>query len=123
MSDLIIYGHYKRPKKKPEINSGEIIVEKAGYIPAKQQIMNLINAGKRLLDYRREQYDFSDPKEVDNEFEDPTRKGSFDLADASQITRSIEERAAMEKINKDAAAAAAADTVEGSKEDPETVKE
>lgn len=78
--------HYKPNRCSPEINSGEIMVEKAGYIPAQKRIENLINAGQRLKEFRAEQFDFPDEKSIDHSFMDPTRRKNFDMADASQIS-------------------------------------
>lgn len=70
MSDFIdlkpdtIFDWYTRPKPSAEINSGEEIVEKEGYIPADIQIKNMIDAGVRLGEYRREAYDYGADDEV-----------------------------------------------------------
>lgn len=77
MSDSIdvspqdVFNWFKRPKNSPEINSGEEIVEKDGYIPADVQIGNMINAGIRLGEYRREKYDYSYDEEVPDDALDP----------------------------------------------------
>lgn len=74
---------------KGETNSGEIITEKAGYIPPKQQIQSMILAGQRLNEYRKELYDTMDPTEdIDI---DPTRDKAFDLADATQMQNEVNE--------------------------------
>lgn len=71
-----IYDWYKRPEFKPEENSGDEIVEKEGYIPADVQITEMIKAGIRLNDSRKEQYDYADEDVPDdaiptNSFPDP----------------------------------------------------
>ena len=81
--------HNTKPSP-PEIGGGEKLVETAGYIPAYKQIENLLMAGKRLVSYR-EQYDFTG--EIDEDFNDPTRNGNFDLADATQINLQMEAKA------------------------------
>lgn len=77
--------HYVRKRSLPETNSGETIVERAGYIPPKIQIENMIIAGHRLQQFRKEQYDFQPGQDIDEDFDDPTRDKNFDLADASQL--------------------------------------
>lgn len=79
------YTIYDRPEKSPEINSGEILVEKAGYEPAKNKIERMIIAGRRLQDFRRHQFDFQPGEEIDETFIDPTRNPAFDPSDAFQM--------------------------------------
>lgn len=80
-----------RPPADEEINSGEEIVEKAGYIPAEIQIMEMINAGERLGEFRKEKYDY-ESLDDDDGMMDPTRRKDFDLAEASQIGGMVNER-------------------------------
>lgn len=88
------YTAYVRPEKKNfEFDSGRVLVERTGYIPAKIQIENLILAGQRLADYRREKYDFEPGSKEDFNYHDPTRDPNFDMSDASQITQSLESKA------------------------------
>lgn len=72
-----------RSRSEPEKNSGISKVEKAGYITAKKRIENMILAGQRLIQSRKEQYDFVD-SEPDESFDDPTRRKNYDPADATQ---------------------------------------
>lgn len=65
--------------------------ETAGYIPPKVQIENMILAGKRLEQARKEAYDFGPDDEVDYGFHDPTRDTGFDLADASRLAATVSE--------------------------------
>ena len=51
---MLFQTRYNRQERPGEINSGENLVERAGYIPAKIQIENLINAGIRLKEHRAE---------------------------------------------------------------------
>lgn len=74
---------WNRKKNNPERNEGEYLVEKGSYIPAKQQIENLMLAGSRLEAYRREMYDLG-PDDEDDGRTDPTRRPNYDLADAHQ---------------------------------------
>ena len=64
--------------------------EQAGYIPPQIQIENMILAGERLNQTRKEMYDFSSADEIDEDAFDPTRRGNFDLADASQMAMETE---------------------------------
>jgi len=81
------YSHEKSPG---EVNLGKNLVEKAGYIPAQTRIENMILAGQRLVEHRKEMYDFSDGKDIDENYIDPTRSKNFDMADAFQIQQNLE---------------------------------
>lgn len=87
MSDLF-FTKYKRP----QLQEGEVDpvskVEAAGYIPADVQIEQFIIAGRRLDLARKEMFDVPPGEDGEPEI-DPTRSGSFDLADASQVGRSV----------------------------------
>lgn len=93
------YSFTNRPKSTPEINSGEILVETAGYVPAKRRIEDMINAGTRLVNARREQFDTLDDSEPDI---DPTRSKHFDLAEATiykaEVTRRFNEKKAVQAL-------------------------
>ena len=80
---------YEDFKRFPEVNSGEIRVERVGYISARDRIENLLLAGHRLENYRKEQYDFNSVDEIDETFTDPTRNKSYDMADAFQDTLAL----------------------------------
>lgn len=82
---------YNRVKTPPEENSGEVLVETAGYISAKQQIESLMNAGLRLSRARQELYDFPDGI-VDENLTVTTRVANYDMADAFQESLSVEDR-------------------------------
>ena len=64
--------------------------EQAGYIPPQIQIENMILAGERLNQTRKDMYDFSSADEIDEDAYDPTRRANFDLADASQMAMETE---------------------------------
>ena len=64
--------------------------EQAGYIPPQIQIENMILAGERLNQSRKEMFDFASEEEIDEDAFDPTRRGNFDLADASQMAMQTE---------------------------------
>lgn len=83
---------YDRVLDKGEINSGEVIVETAGYVPAEKKILDMIRAGERLKRTRAEEFDFAEGQEVPDDFIDPTRSPNFDIADASIMTRGAEKR-------------------------------
>ena len=67
-----------------EINSGELITETAGYIPADVQIQDMIAAGMRLGEYRREMYDFDANEEIPEDFMDITRIPGVDVVDVER---------------------------------------
>lgn len=75
--------------------------ERAGYIPAKNRIENLILAGQRLKVARAELYDFGPDDEVDESFSDPTRSANYDMADASQQSLAVEHRLKESKKRRD----------------------
>lgn len=68
-----------------EPGRGPRITEQAGYIPVDIQVKNMILAGQRLGEYRREAYDFESGVDVPDDVDiDPTRSPYFDLADGTQ---------------------------------------
>jgi len=95
-----IMTNYKRPERRKEVGGGPRIVEASGYIPTKVQVENMLIAGQRLNEYRREQYDFTGDSDIpDDVTPDPTRSPEFDLADATRIGRAANER--LNKANKE----------------------
>jgi len=86
-----IYTQFKRPEKKFEKKSGPSKVDIAGYRNQNLRIEDLINAGARLVDWRRAQFDFNEGDEIDEDFIDPTRNKGFDMEDASVLQRLVEE--------------------------------
>ena len=64
--------------------------EQAGYIPPQVQIENMMLAGQRLDQSRKAMFDFASEEEIDEDAFDPTRRGNFDLADASQMAMETE---------------------------------
>jgi hypothetical protein len=122
----LVYTRFKRPEKKLTQNSGELKVEKAGYIPIKKQIQSLIDAGRRLDDARRESYDFGDDDEIDYEYSDPTRDSNFDLSDAHNLAtqtemnlQAAEDQLAEEIASQEAEAAARAELAEAALQEQE----
>jgi len=79
-------------------NSGEIKVEKAGYIPIRDQINQMLLAGRRLNEYRKEFYDSTNPR--DDIDVDPTRSPDYDLADAFTDSHVLEEKFIESKKNR-----------------------
>ena len=93
--DVEVYSHFRRPKDVKEINSGEQITETAGYIPADVQIQDMIAAGMRLGEYRREMYDFGADEEVPDDYVDPTRTPGADAVDIERAGVDINARIAL----------------------------
>lgn len=112
---VMLQHRYNLSVHEGEKGGGEKLVESAGYIPADVQIEQMIMAGQRLGDFRRENYDYDLEEEPIMEDMDPTRSPNFDLADASQIGAAL---AAKVETDKAAAPENAAPSVEEpSKED------
>lgn len=85
----MLQTRYSLDKHQAESGGGEKLVETQGYIPADVQIEQLIGAGVRLDNYRKEAYDFGPGEEVPDDFVDPTRKKGIDLAEVSAIARVV----------------------------------
>lgn len=89
---IVVKGYdFEKNRANPEIIDSESIVEQSGYEPADRKIMNMIFAGQRLKESRKEMYDY-DADEDTNLPIDPTRKPGLDLAEASQILMETQER-------------------------------
>lgn len=84
---------YDRVRQPPEVNPGGSNVDRAGYISAHKRIENIMYAGQRLVQSRREMYDF-EGDEIDEDFNDPTRSKNYDMADAFQADLAAKERIA-----------------------------
>ena len=82
---------YERFPTVKETNLGETMTERAGYIPPKIQIEQMILAGARLDQQRKDLYDFTEEQEDDGSFMDPTREPGYDLADASVQAKQVED--------------------------------
>lgn len=96
---------YVRTPYTGESNSGELLTEQAGYEPANLKIMNMIEAGERLRDFRSG-YEFDDEKTVPDDYFDPTREPGFDMADASQMSAETLQRMYLAQKEKEEAALA-----------------
>lgn len=98
---LVFDTPYSRRRQGGEVNSGELITEQAGYIPPQAQIEGMISAGIRLEEFRKGQsYDYGPDDEVDDFYEDVTRRPGFDPADASQHSLRLQALAAEERRRK-----------------------
>lgn len=63
----------------------ESIVDDRGYLPVKQRVDRMIRAGERLMEYRREHYDYAPEEEDDGEFMDPLRSYGLDWTDIQSL--------------------------------------
>lgn len=84
----MFYTQYRRPEKQPEVLGGEVLVEREGYVPAKEQIEGMFMAGRRLV-AGRGYFEFPPEGEIPEDYQDPTRDPNFDMADASQMTQNL----------------------------------
>lgn len=82
-----------------EKNDGEVVVEIGTYITPKAQIEAFILSGQRLEDNRKDRYDF-EGDQIDEGFEDPTRKKCFDMAEGSMIINAVAESVNEVEANK-----------------------
>lgn len=82
--------HYNRVQSKPEENTGKNLVETHGYIPAVVQIRNIMDAGRRLTEYRKEQYDFAVANVDESYF--ASRSHYYDKVTAMETMQEITER-------------------------------
>lgn len=111
---------YERMREGGEVNTGKTRVEVSGYVPAKKTIESLILSGKRLVEARKEAYEFENGMLVPDDYIDPTRNPNFDLADATALDRETKIKLAEQKqkandkiaMEKAAEAALAADKVD-----------
>lgn len=93
--------HYNRIKLAPcEINSGEIVVQTANYVPADVIIRRLESGGARLRLSRANFYhSMMDTGNPDNLLPDPTESPDFDFADLTTMQSTIAEKAVTRKAN------------------------
>lgn len=85
---------------KGEVLTQDTQTEQSGYVDPKRQIEDMILAGRRLDEARKNQFDFPSGEEIDEDLYDPTRSGNFDLSDASQIQFEANERIKADKASK-----------------------
>jgi len=81
-----------RIKTPPEINGGPTLVESAGYQTRTQKVTSYMQAGARLTAVRSEMYDYYDDENIEDMVVDPTRRKNFDIAEASQMMRDLNDR-------------------------------
>lgn len=86
------YDWWRRPDPKPYVAVEYEILTEQAHVPMKALIRSFKDAGIRLADYRKEMYDFFN-EPVPEDAIDPTRAPGFDLADASELMRSITPKA------------------------------
>jgi len=86
-----IYDQYiNRPViLSQHVGENEYMCERAGYIPAKQQIQNLIAAGERLEEYRKKLYSNGDEIDDESAEPDPTIAKSYDEHQATDDARAV----------------------------------
>lgn len=112
------YTQYDRPPKVFQKVGGKKVVERQGYVSAKRKIENMIAAGIRLVESRTEEFDFPDGN-VDFNFDDPTRRTGFDMAEASLMAQELAKKltAQHEEIKAEKAAKEAAENKKGGEKD------
>lgn len=97
------YTKHDRPEKKFKELKDNSFVETAGYISGQQQIENILMAGERLSEYRKEAYDFGVDESVPDNYIDPTRNPNVDMVDIDNLQKGVIDQITTQK-QKDAAA-------------------
>jgi len=87
-----------RPPKEWEVNEELSRTETAGYRPAEVIIGEMIMAGQRLVDYRKQRYEFGFDEKVPEGYYDPTRSPGVDMGTLSQIGRSLSGKLAAQAL-------------------------
>lgn len=75
-----VHSWFDPPVVEGEVNSGELVTQQEGYIPAHVEIMELIKAGERLQESRGT-YEFGPDEEVPEDYYDPYRDRDNDPVD------------------------------------------
>ena len=88
----MFYTPYTRPDHPGEVNSGELLVETAGYVSAQKRIEALMHAGQRLVESRRAAYDYEPDDDVNEDRYDPTRDPGYDIVDAQNDAAALTAR-------------------------------
>lgn len=92
-------SQYSHKPYDGEVISSKSIVDPSGYVDAQTRIENLMRAGERLDEYRRDMYQYGPDDDYDDDSsDDPTMEPGYDLADAhyqkqkalSRLRRSME---------------------------------
>lgn len=96
------YTQFRRPEKVYEKNTGERIVESAGYIPANVQITMMQQAGQKLKEWRMEQFDYGPDDVIDlSKVSMLTRNRGVDYAEVSEEKKEVEKRLKRAKEEKE----------------------
>lgn len=83
---------YNCPPLQEEPGGGKRITETAGYVPADIQIMEMLVAGRRLAEIRKDRFDFATEEEVPDDYLDESRRPGLDLAEGSILDQRLRER-------------------------------
>lgn len=111
-----VHSWFDPPPCPGEENSGELVVEREGYIPAHVEINELLAAGERLQQVRGE-YEFKAEDEVPEGYIDPYRTPNIDYVDidrlvgtlAHNMKKEMDEKRKLEEEKAEADANAAAE--------------
>lgn len=87
-----MYTQNVRPPRAFQKHGGRVLLERQGYVSAKDRIESIMMAGKRIIETRGFQYDFEPGKEIDEDYYDPTRSKGYDMVDAFRDGIALEER-------------------------------
>lgn len=83
----------REPHEKTKA-SKELLVNRAGYIPTHRKVQALLEAGRRLVEYREQSnggYDF-ETDEIDETYYPETRRPGYDMADASMAQNALKSK-------------------------------
>lgn len=115
------YNFVDVPKKEYLVDSTEK-VETAGYVSKEKMICSMINAGMRLQEVRKNEFDGSTFEEA-LENADPTRVNDFDIVDAGLLLSQLQDSVGTDKartelgdslqVKSDSCATTADSTTEG----------
>lgn len=76
------------------------------YLDKEKQIASFIRSGERLQNFRRSEFDYPDGEVPDDAMPDPTAALGFDLADASDLQKKLNMKAAASNTSEEVAAPA-----------------
>ncbi len=75
------------------------VVERSGFVPLRNRVMALLQSGERLLQARREAFQYAEDEEPEDFDVDPTLQQDFTELDALQTQNEIVERIKEKKKN------------------------
>lgn len=75
------------------------VVERSGFVPLRNRVMALLQSGERLLQARREAFQYAEDEEPEEFDVDPTLQQDFTELDALQTRNEIVERIKEKKKN------------------------